>query len=118
MDALREALRELPEAVFADLFESDDAYLLVIDLPGATSETTDLRVEGGRLHVEARREKAVDDGFRYVREDRPLFLDADVPLPPDAEGDGADASMHRGVLEVRIPKRAAGPGERIPIADE
>lgn len=118
MDALRDALRELPEAVFADLLESDDAYRFVIDLPGASAETTDLRAEGGRLKIEARREKALPDEFRYVREDRPLFLDAEVPLPPDADGDAAEASMNRGVLTVRVPKRSAKTGETIPIDDE
>jgi HSP20 family molecular chaperone IbpA len=116
MDALRNALRELPDAVFADLLESEEAYRLVIDLPGATAETTELRTEGGRLHIEARRKKAFPEAYQYVREDRPLFLDAEIPLPPDAE-DEAEAEMHRGVLTVTLPKRAAGPGKTIPIDD-
>ena len=117
MSALRDALRDLPEAVFADLLESDDAYLVVLDLPGATSETTDVVAEGGRLVVEARREKRRPEAFRYVREDRPLFLDAELPLPPDAVGEEADAAMDRGVVEVTIPKRADGERQRIPVDD-
>ena len=116
MDTVREALRELPDAVFADLLESESAYRLVIDLPGATADTTDLRTEGGRLHVEARREKSFGAEFDYVREDRPLFLDAEIPLPPDA-GTDAEASMERGVLTVTVPKRSAGPAESIEIDD-
>ncbi|MFW5938840.1 MAG: Hsp20/alpha crystallin family protein [Halolamina sp.] len=114
MDTVREALRELPDAVFADLLESESAYRLVIDLPGATADTTDLRTEGGRLHVEARREKPFGDEFGYVREDRPLFLDAEIPLPPDAASD-AEATMSRGVLTVTLPKRSADPAESIEI---
>jgi len=114
MDALRNALRELPEAVFADLLESDDAYRLVIDLPGATADTTELHTEGGRLHIEARREKTAPEAFRYVREDRQLFLDAEIPLPPDA-ADEAEAAMEQGVLTVTVRKRAASSGESIPI---
>ncbi|MEF8800759.1 MAG: Hsp20/alpha crystallin family protein [Halolamina sp.] len=114
MDALRDALRELPEAVFADLLESEAAYRLVIDLPGATADTTELRTEGGRLHIEARREKSFPDEFQFVREDRPLFLDAEIPLPPDAD-DEATATMEQGVLTVTIQKRSATPGETIPI---
>lgn len=118
MDALREALRELPEAVFADLLESEDAYRFVIDLPGASADTTELRAEGSRLKIEARREKSLPDTFRYVREDRPLFLDADLPLPPDADGDGATATMNRGVLTVTVPRHTAVGGEAIPIDEE
>ncbi|MFB6161689.1 MAG: Hsp20/alpha crystallin family protein [Haloferacaceae archaeon] len=117
MTGLREALRELPDAVFADLLESDDAYLLVLDLPGVRADTVELSIDRGRLSVEARREKAVPDEFRYVSEDRALFLDAEIPLPPDATGAGAEASVDRGVLEIELPKREAAPERTIPVED-
>jgi HSP20 family molecular chaperone IbpA len=117
MSALREALRDLPEAVYADLLEAEDAYLLVIDLPGVTGETVDARVEAGRLVIEARREKDVPPEFRYVSEDRSLFLDAELPLPPDATGAEASGSVDRGVLELRLPKQSATAETTIPIDD-
>ncbi|MFB6171026.1 MAG: Hsp20/alpha crystallin family protein [Haloarculaceae archaeon] len=115
MSALREALRDLPDAVFADLLESEDAYLLVVDLPGATADTIDVTVDGARLQVEARREKDTPIEYRYLREERPLFLDAELPLPPDATGANAEGTMERGVLELRLPKSGATPGTRVPI---
>ena len=117
MSALRDAVRDLPDAVFADLLESDDGYVLVVDLPGATAETTEVLVEDGRIEVEGRREKAVPDGFEYVREDRPLFLDADLPLPSDADGAGADAEIDRGVLEISLPKREPDVSRTITVDD-
>ena len=116
MSALRDALQELPDAVFADLLESDDAYLLVLDLPGVTPDTAELHVEKGRLVIEARRDKRLPAEFRYLREDRSLFLDAEIPLPPDATGAGADSEMDRGVLTIRLPKRDAAPERSIPIS--
>ncbi|WP_049984984.1 Hsp20/alpha crystallin family protein [Halobellus rufus] len=115
MTALRDALRELPESVFADLLESDDAYRIVLDLPGVTAETAELRVERGRLVVEARREKAVPAEFSYLEEERSLFVDAELPLPPDATGAGASAEADRGVFTVTLPKRDAAPERTIPI---
>lgn len=115
MRSLRNALTDLPDAVFADLLESEEAYLLVLDLPGATGETTDLSVTDRRLSIEARREKEVPPEFRYRREDRSLFLDAELPLPPDATGADADASMEQGVLELRLPKRGQRTEQRIEI---
>lgn len=115
MSTLRDALSSLPGAAFADLLESDDAYLVVIDLAGATAETTDVHVENRRVHIDASREKAVPEGYRYVRENRSLFLDVDLPLPPDATGDGAEASMESGVLEFRIPKRPDSGGVSITV---
>jgi Molecular chaperone (small heat shock protein) len=117
MSALRDALRDLPDAVFADLLESDDGYVLVVDLPGATAETTEVLVEDGRIDIEGRREKAVPEGFEYVREDRPLFLDAGLPLPTDADGAGADAEIDRGVLEISLPKQERDVSRTIPVGD-
>jgi HSP20 family molecular chaperone IbpA len=117
MSALRDALRDLPDAVFADLLESDEGYVLVVDLPGATAETTEVLVEDGRIDIEGRREKAVPDGFEYVREDRPLFLDAELPLPSDADGAGADAEIDRGVLKISVPKRESDVSRTIPVDD-
>ena len=117
MSALRDALRDLPDAVFADLLESDEGYVLVVDLPGATAETTEVLVEDGRIEIEGRRDKAVPDGFEYVREDRPLFLDAELPLPSDADGAVADAEIDRGVLEISLPKRERDVSRTIPVDD-
>jgi len=113
---LREALGELPETVFADLLESEEEYLLVVDLPGATADTVDVTVSEGRLTVEARREKSVPTSFRYLTEERSLFLDAELPLPPDATGAGADGEVERGVLTLRLPKSGEDSGETIPVS--
>jgi HSP20 family molecular chaperone IbpA len=117
MSALRDALRDLPDAVFADLLESESAYLLVVDLPGTTAETVDVTVADGRVLIEARREKDVGHEFRYLTEDRSLFLDAELPLPPDATDADAAATVERGVLELRLPKRGAGSVTRIDVED-
>lgn len=117
MSTLRDALRDLPDAVFADVLESDDAYLLVLDLPGATASTVDAAVEGSRLRIEARREKDVPIEFDYVEEERSLFLDVQLPLPPGVTGAGASGSVDRGVLELELPKAESTPETQIPIDD-
>lgn len=117
MSALREALGELPETVFADLLESDDAYLLVIDMPGATADTVDVQIASGRLEIEARREKDVPTEYQYVEEERALFLDTELPLPPDATGADAEGTVERGVLELRLPKAGATPETSVPVND-
>jgi HSP20 family protein len=118
MSALRDALRDLPEAVFADLLESEDAYLLVVDLPGTTSETVDVSVRSGRIEVEALREKELPEGFSYKSEQRSLFLDADLPVPADANAHEATASVDRGVLELRLPKGTEERVTTITVEDE
>jgi HSP20 family protein len=115
MSTLSNALGDLPDPVFADLYESETAYLIVMDLPGVSSETLDVRAEGTRLHVEARREKNLPMEFRYLREDRPLFLDTDLPLPPTVVTSEAEGSLDRGTLTLRLPKREGTDETAVPI---
>ncbi|MFB6269822.1 MAG: Hsp20/alpha crystallin family protein [Halobacterium sp.] len=114
MSRLREALGNLPDSVFVDVLDGDDAYLFVVDVPGATADSVDVRVERRTLSVDARRQKDVPPGFEYDREERSLFLDVELPLPPDATEEGASASVDRGVLEVRLPKRGPS-GHTVPV---
>ncbi|UWG48715.1 Molecular chaperone (HSP20 family) [Halanaeroarchaeum sp. HSR-CO] len=114
MTGLSDALASVPEAVFADLLESDDAYLLVFDLPGVEADGLDLTVRDNRLTIEAIREKTVPDDFWFREEERALYLDADLPLPPDAAGNQATADLDAGVLEVTLPK-VSGRETPVPI---
>ncbi|WP_306053027.1 Hsp20/alpha crystallin family protein [Natronococcus wangiae] len=117
MSALRDALQDLSDDVFFDLFESEDAYLLVLDVPGVTADSTDITVADGRIVIDAHREKNAEDEYRYIEENRPLFLDVDLPLPADATEDDAEASVERGVLELTLPKRPGSGETTIDVVD-
>ncbi|WP_207587044.1 Hsp20/alpha crystallin family protein [Halomontanus rarus] len=118
MSALRDALRDLPDGIFFDLLESDEAYLLVLDVPGVSAETLELVVENGRISIEARREKDLPADYRYLEENRSLFFDADLPLPADAAETEAQAVVTNGVLELTLPKREASEETTIDIVDD
>jgi len=118
MPTLRESLRNLPDAVFADLLESEDAYRLVVDAAGVAPETLDASAERGRLRVSARREKAVPGEFRYRAEERALFVDFEVPLPPDAAARVGSTDVDRGVVTVTVPKRGRESGVAVPVTSD
>ena len=113
MSTLRDALRDLADDVFFDLLESEDAYLLVLDVPGVTADAVDLAVEGDTVALDAKREKSLPGDYRYVEENRPVFVDVELPLPADASGDDLSMDVDRGVLEIRVPKR-----DDLEVADE
>lgn len=104
MTPMRDALRDLPGAAFADLLESDDAYLVVVDVPGATADRTDVRAQGRRLQVTIDRTDDHPDEFEYRREGRDRELTWELPLPPDVDPGAATASVDRGVLELELPR--------------
>ena len=120
MSTLRDALRDLPDAVSADLHESADAYLLVVDLPGVTAETVTIHATSAGVRIEGVREKSIPEGFSYRSEKRSLFLDAELPLPDDAdaEAEAARATVERGVFELWLPKHDGGTGSGTTIAVE
>lgn len=111
-----DAVRDLSGSVAADLFETEDTYLLVVDLPGATPEDTSVTTGGGALRIVAAREKSYPPDAELVSEERPSTLEIELPLPDDVEADGTSASLSDGVLEIELPR--GDPHTKIPIERE
>lgn len=93
-----------------DLRATEDAYLIVIDLPGARREQIEATAEEGVLLV--RGEVGMPEGLgeaRRIRGERALgrFARA-VRLPSDADVGNIEASLSDGVLRVRVGRRPAG----------
>ncbi|MFB6113570.1 MAG: Hsp20/alpha crystallin family protein [Halodesulfurarchaeum sp.] len=105
MQSIPAPLDPHPDVPFVDVLESTDAYLVVLDVPGATAETVDITARDRRLDVEAIREKQLPAGFEYRSEDRPVFSETTIPVPPDGDPKAASARVERGVLEIDIPRK-------------
>lgn len=94
-----------------DLLESEDAYLIVFDAPGAEMEDVQVRYESGSVEVRIDRFREFHEGFEMLFPGRGLTLSGRVPLPDDAVVDpkAAGATLARnGTLRVRIPKTDEG----------
>jgi HSP20 family protein len=92
-----------------DVYESDDEYLIQLDVPGASAESVNVQVIGTRVHVRA--EQAAPRGQMEVA--RALF-ERQVELPGGVEANSASAQLEDGVLEIRLAKSASA--RRIKIA--
>ena len=102
-----------------DLLESDDAYLVVFDAPGARAGDVDVRFESDTLTVRIDRFRDLHDDYEMRFPGRGLSLTGSVALPEsaDVEADAADATLtQNGTLEVLIPKR--NPDEEADAAEE
>jgi HSP20 family molecular chaperone IbpA len=100
----------------ADLLESDDAYLVVFDAPGATEPDVQVRFEDDAVQVRVDRFRDFHEGFEMRVPGRGLSLDGEVRLPAGANVDPADATAtltEAGTLQVRLPK--ADPDDDGPI---
>jgi HSP20 family protein len=96
-----------------DLADHGGAYVVTVDLPGFERDDVDVKLREERLTIRADREDRVEragptdgeDG-RYVRrERRRRSVDRTVNLPGPVVPAEATASLHNGVLTVRLPTR-------------
>jgi HSP20 family molecular chaperone IbpA len=85
-----------------DIFENDDEYLIVADVPSVTSDSVRLNLDEDQLTLRARR--ADDTDFK-----RSFYL------PDGVDFANAAADLKDGVLSVHLPKAAAVKPRRIAV---
>jgi HSP20 family protein len=98
-----------------DIEETDDAYIVEIELPGVRRE--DISVEAGRdeLHVSGQIVERERTGIVRHRTRRSGHFSYRVALPSGIDTAGITASYRDGVLTVTIPRGAVSDLRNIPI---
>lgn len=109
--ALRGApeLFEAPDAFspFADLEETDDAYVMTVELPGVSKGDIDIQSHGRRITVSGERKEEERTGLLRKRTRSVGRFFHEVVLPGDIDEDAISASLDKGVLTVTVPKDAS-----------
>lgn len=90
-------------APMVDIFENENEYLVIADVPGIRTDDIDIRYENGTLSLKAVREShplkspiAAEFGYAdYLR----VFT-----LPEDVDASKINAKLTNGVLNVQLPK--------------
>ncbi len=90
----------------ADVWETEEAAHLAIELPGVSKDGLDLRVEHDRLVVSATPESLEPEGTARRVEWRSTAFRRAFVLTDDADREGIDAELKNGLLHVTIPRRA------------
>ena len=99
----------------ADIEETDDAYLVEIELAGINRSDVDITTTGRRLTVTGERKEKQRVGVLRRKRRTVGEFRYDVELPADFDIDNVTAGLQDGVLSVRLPKTAADQPRRIPI---
>lgn len=105
-----------------DVIETEDAYLLYVELPGVRKEDIQLNVRDRRLELAGRRQ-ALGENRNFLRMERsygPFRRAFDLGTPLDTQGIAAD--FEAGILRIHVPKGAAGTGNppitTVPVTEE
>lgn len=100
-----------------ELRESREAFVFTAELPGVRREDVTVRVDGGILTVEGRRNRE-----KELRDAEPLRIEMSYgpfartfPLPSPVDESQVTARMRLGVLEVHLPKDPQGRGRSIRV---
>jgi HSP20 family protein len=93
-----------------DVEDKGDHYLVTVDAPGMDKKDLAVRMEGGDLVLEGKREEAKkeEDGKRgYLRSERYAgAFRRVIGLPGEVKAEGASAHYDKGVLTLKLPKAA------------
>lgn len=98
-----------------DIEEVDDAYIIEAELPGVKRGDVDLEVREHELAISGEVKERERLGVLRRRARRTGRFDYRVSLPSDADPEKVEASMHDGVLSVRVSKTADAKRRRISI---
>jgi HSP20 family protein len=89
----------------ADVYETADAYVLLLDLPGVEKEGISLTLEKGEMRVRAAvGENAGTQGRHLFGETRPATFARSFTLGEGIDTNSVDAQYDKGVLTVKLYK--------------
>ena len=107
-DYLGEAPRAAAQfAPAVDVAETDDAYVVTAELPGAKPEDVTVELHEGVLTLRGEKRSERDEHREHARYVERTFgsFSRSFSLPPNADPEKVDAAFKEGVLTLRIPKR-------------
>ena len=101
----------------ADLSETDDAYIVKVDLPGARKDQVQVQVQDRQLSVTGEIPEPQDaDGERSHRRSRRTGrFELHTYLPGEVNIDAVRAELADGVLTVTVPKAEASKPHKVEI---
>lgn len=100
----------------ADILETDEAVLVVADMPGVDRENVEITLEKDLLTIRGRSSWEAPPEFRLAYEEFALGdYERSFRITDAIDRDRIKASMKDGVLRITLPKAAPALPKKIPI---
>lgn len=103
------------QLALADLEETDDEFVLEVELPGVKKGDVDIELDGRRVVVTAERKERERVGILRRRTRSVGQLRHEVVLPVEVDDGRVQASLDHGVLTLRLPKVESAKRRRIEV---
>jgi HSP20 family protein len=101
-----------------DIYEEDDGLVIVADMPGVPRDGVSAGVEGGVLTIEGKVPQPSEAEAALYSEYEPADFHRCFALGESIDPGGITATLHNGVLTVRLPKAEAARTRKIEITGE
>jgi HSP20 family protein len=88
----------------ADIWETAEAIVIEVELPGLAATSVDLRLEGTNLTLTGEMPPHDDTNGTYLRIERSRGRFQRTIVLPDVATGTPEASLRNGILEIRIPR--------------
>ncbi|WP_406728544.1 Hsp20/alpha crystallin family protein [Streptomyces sp. GD-15H] len=97
--------------------DTEDAYLLELELPGVDKDQISVEVSGGELDVRGEAKEKERTGVLRRQTRHVGQFDYRTSLPPNVDPEHITAELANGILTVRVPKARKSKPHRIEITD-
>ncbi len=104
----------------ADILEGEKDYMIVMDLPGVSSDELELNLDKQTLWVTTKTENDVPEGYKTLRRERPsrATFSRSFKLGTSIDEDKVQAKLDKGVLRIVLPKSEQSLPRRIDVVQE
>jgi len=100
----------------ADIIETEDAVMMLLDMPGADPAGLDVTLDKRVLSLSAQSEMPEPPGYTLLYgEYRAWRYERSFLVSDRVDGDRIDAVLKDGVLTLKLPKSAPSPAKKITI---
>jgi HSP20 family protein len=101
----------------ADIEETDDAYVLELDLPGVNRDDVNIELRDNEVRITGEIKEKERTGVLRRQTRRVGQFEFMVTLPGDIDPEKVEASLHEGVLTVRLGKAAPRKPRQIEVRE-
>jgi HSP20 family protein len=110
-------LADVPWSPLADVSETDDSYLVHVELPGVRKDQVDVQLQDRELVISGEIKEEQENGKRRRSSRRTGRFEYRAMLPGDIKPDQVSAQLADGVLTVTVPKSEAAKPRRIEVGE-
>ena len=107
-----------PVQIKIDVSEDDKAYSVAAEIPGVKKEDIKVSIDGNQVAIsaEVKNEKEIKEGQKLLRSERYYGQTSRAfSLAQDVDEAGAEAKYQDGVLQLKLPNRAAARSKHLEI---